>query len=711
MWNEYHKLRIVYLRDLLETQTDYTGPEFDWEKLRNLEHCGRFEDFSSLFSDLYSVPAEILERNSYFLLTFWGIFLWDESIPFETRFDAAREIVTLGELIREDNERKFSAATEKEKVREHRERVFEHFLRGDEFNSLRMARWYMLAGLDALTFFLQHVMCPAYSTEITGHNGKPVDMVMAAVRLGKFCPRFLLKSLDIRAGSFLGFFESTTASYALGLNDAVDPGYLEYFFEIYPMDERLGTNSAILSLACLLEHEDARVRRRAALGGASLIRWSSFADGMVDLLEIMSPSKGLLPFIVSKIAENVGFSAVGDKLVSFLSKLYEEGAREEAYESIKAICAGLLEKGAVRQSGKLKEFISFVLGERTDSRTRLAVAIVSQAAKYDRQALVVSESLSKADYVAFRRYVEKGTVPKLLPQSSEQASLLASLVRTNYMITEQLHETIFDQRNSLLPGFEIRNGKTSKSLEYNLPPRDLYIQSLMEDDRDPVIVLEEALNNNPCEFLLYMMLSDRYFERREVSACGNALDRGVSRVDELFEMTGVEEFTLDSSHHPNRPILMLFREYANYLSYSVKDLSGAITILKFLLAVDPKDIGDAKTGLLNCFVRKKSFIQAEKLLELYSHVHTLDFTMVRAFIAFIRKDMEKAQSIIKVVNKINPYVLKRILEHIDAKDYLLSENRPLDREAMNHALEYKSLWESTPRAMSWLKAQQDLDMA
>ncbi len=707
MWNEYHKQRIVYLRDLLEAQTDYFGPEFDWERLRNLEHRGRFEDFSSLFSDIFSAPVETLETNSYFLLTFWGIFLWDESIPFETRLDAAREIVTLGELIRDDNERKFSAATNKEGLMEHRERQLEHFLRGDEFDSLCMARWYLLAGLDAVTFFLQHVMHPVYSTDLSGRDGKPVDMVMAAVRLGKYCPRFLLKSLDIRASSFLGLFESTIVSYSLGLNDAVCQEYLECFFEVLPIDEHLGTNSSILSLACLLEHKDAKVRRRGALAGASLIRWSSYADSSVDLLETMSPSKGLLPFIVSKIAENVGFSAVGDKLVSFLSKLYEEGAREEAYESIKAICAGLLKKGVVRQSSELKEFISFVLRARTDSRTRLAVAIVSQAAKYDKQTRVLSESLSKADYVAFRRYVEKGTVPRLLPQSSEGASLLTSLVMTNYMITAQLHETIFDQRSSLLPGFEIRNDETIQSLEYNLPPRDLYIQSLTKDDRDQISVLEEALKKNPCEFLLYLMLSDRYFERSEVSSCGDVLQRGVSKAEEIIKMTGVEDFRLDSSHHPNRPLLMVFKEYANYLSYSLKDLSGAIPILEFLLAVDPKDIEDAKTGLLNCFLRKRNFIQAEKLLEAYSHVHTLDFTMVRAFIAFIRKDMEKAQSKLTLARRANPYVIKRILEHIGPKDYILSERRPLEREAINHALEYRALWESTPRAISWLKAQQE----
>lgn len=704
MWSEYHKFRTVYLWDLIETGVDFSGPEFDWEQLRQRVCRDTYEELSALFLDAFSVEQQTLDKSNYFLLFFWGVFIWDEEIPFDTRFRVAQDIVTLGGLIRLDNRSK-AKETRTEKRIDNRQELPGSSSGSNEFSGPEMARWYLLGGLDALAFFLQHVESPTHITCTGRHVDGHIELVTAAMNLGKHCPKFFLKSIGFPANLALGVFESAIVPYALGLNLILDPGYLRLFFQPSLLDSCFGTGTSLLSLVCLLDEDDPEVRQRVAFSCLSLLKQSASAANPLYLFERMSPVEGSVLAIVDMIVQNTTFSSAGSAITIFVRRLYDDGERKNANNLIRTTCASLLEKGNVRKSKSLERFIALILDIKTNSRTRLAVALVALTAGYSEQARVLSEGLSKTDRTAFDNFARLGKIPKLRSDDSEKSLMLSSLVLADYEFATELHYTILDEQESLFPGFEVNTDEIIPSLEYNLPPRELYIQTLTKNDEDRVLALREALDKHPYEFSLYLALTDEYFSLEKPHTCGEVLQTAILKINELIDETGLDAFRIECSRHHNRPILKVFREFADFLRFSKRDLVSAIAMFEFLLTVDPLDMMRAKNGLLNCYLRAKNFIRAKEFLDEYSYDTSLDFVMARAYLAFINRDIDEARLELMSAVQMNPLVLEYLLEDFDPDEYDEAEDESIRREAILYALEYRRFWESNVKAIRWLKTQ------
>ncbi|ACR79248.1 MULTISPECIES: lipopolysaccharide assembly protein LapB [Kosmotoga] len=703
MWSEYQKYRITYLCDLLEIGTDYTGPEFNWEELRQEVDSEKFDQLSSLLKDAFGLDSKVLNDNKYFLLYFWGIFLWDEDIPFETRFRIAQKIINLGRLIRKANEREVDNV-ESDSVKNDEE-VIAIILGEPEYGNTEIARWYLLAGLDAIAFFLQNFKLSDNEEDDNGNDRELIKIVAEAMNLARNCPRFFLKALDITFNLTLGYFESTITSYALGLNPNIGPDYLELPFEVFFPDTLFGTDPSILSLVCLLRHEDDEVRRKAAYAGASLLTWGSSFKSHIYVLNRMAPTSGLLPVIIAGIAENTSFSFVGKRIINFLEELGRTEEKTEVPLIIRAVCDSLLKKKTKRKSRALEEFIKYIMDLKTNSRARLAGALLAQAYGYKEYALVLYESLSKRDQKAFESFVENGVIPKLRDKDSEESAIVSSVVSTNYEIARKMHRTIFEEKDSLFPGFEIDSSERVPSLRYNLPPREYYLKKMLENKEDKVQILEKVLEKHPYEFTAYMELANEYFTLGMEEDCRRTLETGVEKIQELLRKLNLRNYMIEFSHHHNRPILMLFKDFGDFLRMRGSNLAKATQIFEWMLVVEPMDFLNAKNSLLNCYFRQRNFIKAEKLLEWYEDENSLDFVMGRAFIYYIRRNIERANLELSLAKRMNPYVIDILLMGIDPEELDNVEIELEKKEAIIYALEYEKVWKSYPRVMRWLKNQ------
>jgi hypothetical protein len=150
---------------------------------------------------------------------------------------------------------------------------------------------------------------------------------------------------------------------------------------------------------------------------------------------------------------------------------------------------------------------------------------------------------------------------------------------------------------------------------------------------------------------------------------------------------------------------MLFKDFGDFLRMRGSNLAKATQIFEWMLVVEPMDFLNAKNSLLNCYFRQRNFIKAEKLLEWYEDENSLDFVMGRAFIYYIRRNIERANLELSLAKRMNPYVIDILLMGIDPEELDNVEIELEKKEAIIYALEYEKVWKSYPRVMRWLKNQ------
>ncbi|MFA6657373.1 MAG: hypothetical protein WCS38_08730 [Mesotoga sp.] len=704
MWSNYQKSRIVYLRDLLEMGIEYTGPDFDREKLMNESCSGTFDRLSKLLSEVFALDYEIVKQSEFFVLYYWSVFVWDETIPFDTRFAAAKEIVSIGNKLRHENLNnlpdKASAGLDVE------ESVYEA-MGVNEFRGPEMARWYFLAGLSVLSYFLHHTV--KIDSEIEDAEQKEFEY--EAVRLAKYCPRFYLQYVNPYSDVVFGLIETVVAHYALGMNKDVEVPFLQYIFEDTPAGSMAGYGASALALVCLLTNEDQQIRRNAAAVAENLLEWSEDQISPLYIIVKNSIVDDSLPMILGEIARNTDFSHSGRPILNFLRMLLGSKEKKEVTDIVCGLCSVLLENELLPKSKPLEDLITFVTELKTDSNTKLAVALVAQKAGYSSKATALQEMLSRSDRKRYDRFLSDSKVPPVLPIDLSSSMKIAPLLEKAYHSTKYLHKIILEEREALLPGLTVLHSGDSPTIEYNLPPGNYKLMRLasIRDNSERVVRMEKALERDPYEFQLYSMLANSYSEIGLNNQCQHTLEAGYSRVASLLEEIESESYSLEYDRMNNRPLLDLLVDYADFLRIRVGDQARAIEIYEMLLDIDREDRVHAKHGLLNSLFRQKNFMKAEKLLEHHSREEDVDFLMGRAFISTIRNRKQDANLYLLRATKMNPGIVETLFREIGPEELEESEDRDEEREALMYALDYRRVWESSPKAYKWLKSRRISD--
>ncbi|RAM59795.1 hypothetical protein DS67_00385 [Mesotoga sp. SC_4PWA21] len=701
--NTYQKSRIVYLRDLMEMGTEYSGPDFDREKLLYEASSDTFEELAKLLCEVFNLEYETVIESELFLLYYWSVFVWEESIPFETRFAAAKEIVKIGDKLRRENLN--SASNRNSAGSDDEESVYEA-MGVNEFRGPEMARWYYLAGLSALSYFLQH----AGTTDSDIEDSEEKELEYQAVRLAKYCPRFYLQYGNPYSDVVFGLIEPMVAHYALGLKKNVEVSLLQYIFEDTHAGLMAGYGASVLALICLLVNKDQQIRRNAATVAENLLEWSEDQVSPLYIIVKNSIVDDSLPLILGEIVRNTDFSHSGRPIMKFIRTLLKNKEKKEATDIVCGVCSVLLDEESLEKSESLEELVSFVTELKTDSHTRLAAALVAEKAGYSSKAKLLYEMLSKADHKRFDRFVSDSKVPPVLSKDLSLSTEMARLLERAYHSTKYLHKIIFEERKTLLPGLTVLRSGDSPTIEYNLPPGNYRLMRLtsIPDSSERVVRMENALARDPYEFRLYSMLANGYTEIGLDNKCQYILEAGYSKLETLLGEIESESYSLEYDRANNKPLLDLIVDYADFLRIRVGDQTRAIETYEMLLEIDREDDVHAKHGLLNSLFRQKNFMKAEKLLERYLEEEDVDFLMGRAFISAIRNRKQDANIYLLRALRTNPLIVEMLFRDMGSVKFEeLKEDD--EREAAMYALDYRQVWESSPKAYNWLKTRRISD--
>jgi len=348
--------------------------------------------------------------------------------------------------------------------------------------------------------------------------------------------------------------------------------------------------------------------------------------------------------ILGEIVRNTDFSHSGRPILKFPRMLLENKEKKEATDIVCGLCSVLLESELLPKSKPLEDLITFVAELKTDSNTKLAVALVAQKAGYSSKATALQEMLSKSDQKRYDRFLSDSRVPPVLPIDLSLSMEIVPLLERAYHSTKYLHKIILEEREALLPGLTVLYSWDSPTIEYNLPQGNYKLMRLasIRDNSERVVRMENALARDPYEFRLYSMLANGYSEIGLDNQCQYTLEAGYSKVESLLEEIESESYSLEYDRMNNKPLLDLLVDYADFLRIRIGDQARAIEIYEMLLDIDRKDSVYAKHGLLNSLFKQKNFIKAEKLLERLSEEEEIDFLMGRAFISIIRNRKQDA---------------------------------------------------------------------
>ncbi|KUK80285.1 MAG: Uncharacterized protein XD94_1064, partial [Mesotoga prima] len=413
--------------------TEYSGPDFDREKLLYEASSDTFEELAKLLCEVFNLEYETVIESELFLLYYWSVFVWDESIPFETRFAAAKEIVKIGDKLRRENLN--SASNRNSAGSDGEESVYEA-MGVNEFRGPEMARWYYLAGLSVLSYFLHHT--GKIDSEIEDAEQKELEY--EAVRLAKYCPRFYLQYVNPYSDVVFGLIEPVMAHYALGLNKDVEVPLLQYIFEDTPAGSMAGYGASALALVCLLANEDQQIRRNTAAVAENLLEWSEDQISPLYIIAKNSIVDDSLTMIIGEIVRNTDFSHSGRPILNFLRMLLGSKEKKEVTDIVCGLCSVLLESELLPKSKPLEDLITFVTELKTDSNTKLAVALVAQKAGYSSRATALQEMLSKSDRKRYDRFLSDSKAPPVLPIDLSLSMKIAPLLEKAYHSTKYLHK-------------------------------------------------------------------------------------------------------------------------------------------------------------------------------------------------------------------------------------------------------------------------------
>lgn len=698
---DFEKIRVSFLSQLIEINSEWKLPYLDFNKLKTLADNDTAKDFSIILSENFSSkkPTEELLENRYFIAFVSGLALSNSKIEINTRKEIALEIIKNSEKFFRD--KGYNKGNDDDP-----EKSYEFYTNDD------LVKWVFLCGLDAVIFLLENT---DFRTEVFYGIANPSKLL---IELGVVIRRVLAITDAVHDNSVQKIYEDTTLAESVSpliaalRNGRIEFKHMETLFNKGKFDIEIDldlTLSALIAVACTGEGV-ASVKSLDLT--AKLMGRNAHA---FTVLSGLSPIPHELNYLLYTLCKTLSFETFRENLQNYLLNILEE--REKDYIStnitLLSIAVGLMERKNIEVKEDVIEFLLFLQNQEKLDSSCLAGAYIAREYGFENLANEFKINFTEKERKYFSGQENLSDLKKELASIYKRPVWFAKKVTSDYNKTLERFSGISsgEFKGSSAPRFEIIHEDNNMSvLEYSIIPSELTIEHLNKNYRGKELVseLENLLSKHPFNFEIGNYLAELYVQSGKGKEAMAVLKRSYERLEKILsEEVDNSAIIIDGNLNSNFHPLKLLASYGINLINS-NNASG-IKVLNKLLSIEPGDRFGIKSRLLEFYIKKKNFSALEEFIEKHGSSKSLEFVMAGSLLKLRRQKKDEAE--IEMLNalNINPNVIDALLgKPIQSEFHPGSASVPLVQkgskdEALEFAERYRKYWKQISGVDYWLK--------